>query len=171
MKDIVATLSVPAMAAAVSLALLLAALWFEHFQGLAPCPLCMWQRWAHVSAVLWASCAILLWNSRVPGAIALAACALSFLGGAAVAGYHVGVEQKWWTMSAVCTVSLGPGTLDDLRVAVLAAYPPRCDEIPWSIAGLSMAAWNGIASLLLSAFVARAIPPRLRPVSLPPSRS
>ncbi|MFT7060301.1 MAG: disulfide bond formation protein DsbB [Pseudorhodobacter sp.] len=29
------------------------------------------------------------------------------------------------------------------------AAPVRCDEVPWEMIGLSMASWNGIASIAL----------------------
>lgn len=41
-----------AIAAAGSAALLLGALAFQYLGGLAPCQLCIWQRWPHLAAVL-----------------------------------------------------------------------------------------------------------------------
>ncbi len=40
------------IAAAGSAALLLGALAFQHIGGLAPCTLCIWQRWPHLAAVV-----------------------------------------------------------------------------------------------------------------------
>ncbi len=37
-----------------------------------------------------------------------------------------------------------------------------CTDVPWSMLGLSMASWNGIASLVLMAlWIAAALAPRL----------
>ncbi|MFP4274908.1 MAG: disulfide bond formation protein B, partial [Paracoccaceae bacterium] len=40
------------LAAGGSAALLAAAFAFQHLGGLAPCTLCLWQRWPHAAAVL-----------------------------------------------------------------------------------------------------------------------
>lgn len=141
-----------ALVAAASALLLAAALWFQFVEGLAPCTLCVWQRWPHVVAVALAGVGAWFgWR----WAVALAALAL--LGGAGVAMFHVGVEQGWWEGLATC--SSGPiaglstdALLDQIRNAPIA----RCDEVPWSLLGLSMAAWNGLASLGLACAAALA---------------
>ncbi|MGH6718441.1 MAG: disulfide bond formation protein B, partial [Alphaproteobacteria bacterium] len=79
----------------------------------------------------------------------------ALVAGAGIAGFHVGVEQHWWTGLNTCA---GQGTAglsrDALKDQLLATAPARCDEIPWSLAGVSMAGWNGIFSLGLAAAVA-----------------
>ena len=132
-----------------SAALLLGAFGFQYLVGLAPCPLCIWQRWPHAAAIVAGAAALLL---KGPAArIAMAAAALSLLVGAAIAGYHVGIEQKWWAGPDTCSApdfgSLTPGQLLE---ALKAAPVVRCDEVPWSLAGISMAGWNGLLSLVLA---------------------
>jgi disulfide bond formation protein DsbB len=66
--------------AAGSAATLGAALLSQYVGGLAPCVLCIWQRWPHVAAIALAGMALLaLPRSRVAGAglLALAGVALS----------------------------------------------------------------------------------------------
>jgi disulfide bond formation protein DsbB len=41
------------------------------------------------------------------------------------------------------------GTIDELRRRIMDTPMVRCDTIPWSMLGLSMAGWNGVVSLLL----------------------
>ena len=50
----------------------------------------------------------------------------------------------------------GPPSVGDLTKALAKRPPPRCDQIPWSLFGLSMAAWNAILSMALAAFAFRA---------------
>lgn len=134
------------LAAAGSAGLLLAALAFEHIGGLAPCPLCIWQRWPHVVALAGTLALVL------PGSI----WALIGAGGAATSGgigvYHAGVEQGWWSGPAACAVDqdLSGMTPEELLDAILATPVVRCDEIPWEMLGLSMAAWNAVASFALA---------------------
>jgi len=71
--------------------------------------------------------------------------------GAGIAFYHAGVEQHWWEGPTTCT-SQGIAGLsgEDLMAQIMDAPIVRCDEIPWSMFGLSMAAWNGVVSLGLA---------------------
>lgn len=142
------------LGAAVGSALLLAAaLWFQFGQGLAPCPLCLWQRWPHVAAVL-----IGLATLAAPrrGLALLGATAM--LAGTALAAHHAGVELGWWQGPVTCAASsdMGGLTPEQLLARIEAAPVVRCNEIAWSLFGLSMAAWNGIASAALCLLWVRA---------------
>jgi disulfide bond formation protein DsbB len=135
-----------ALASLGSLTLLCGAFLFEYIGGLAPCKMCIWQRWPHVIAV----CA---------GVIALLSAArlfvlvggLSALATALVGFYHAGVEQGWFEGPGTCTSGPIDGiSAEDLLNAILEAPVVRCDEIAWSMMGLSMAGWNGVLSLGLA---------------------
>src|SRR5207237_10719321 len=91
----------------------------------------------------------------VAGAL-LAIAALGFLAGAGIAAFHVGVEQHWWAGTAECGASgpLAGGSAADLRAKLLAQPVVRCDEVAWSLFGISMAGFNVIVSLALTAFAA-----------------
>jgi disulfide bond formation protein DsbB len=136
------------IAAGGSAALLLGALAFQFVGGLAPCTLCVWQRWPHLAAVLIGGVALMA-GGRVWPLLG----ALAVLTSAAIAGFHAGVEQGWWAGLASCSAGSisGISTADLLNPAVIVAAPVRCDEIPWSLAGLSMAAWNMVISVGLAA--------------------
>lgn len=128
-----------------SLVLLLGAFGFQYLGGYQPCPLCLVQRWPHAIAIV-LGLLILAWPVR--GFALLAG--LVVLAGAGVAGYHVGIEQRWWPGPASCTAAT-PGTADTgaLLDQILATPTVLCDTIVWSWLGISMAGWNGIASLVL----------------------
>ncbi len=145
----------PAALAAGSLAALAAAFAFQHLGGLEPCPLCIWQRWPHVAVVLLAALSL---GVRGPAAAAfLGLAGVAALTGAGLAGYHVGVEQQWWAGLAACSGGPPAETAAELRERLLNAAPARCDEVAWSLLGLSMAAWNGLLSLALAGLAAGAL--------------
>ena len=134
---------------------LIAALGSQYLGGLAPCQLCIWQRIPHGIAIV-IGLGALLWFHGPRERIFLTwlAC-LTFAAGTGIALYHTGVEQQWFAGPGSCT---GFGalnqatTIDDLRAQLLAAPVIRCDEIPWSLFGVSIAGWNAVASLILTVF-------------------
>ena len=126
-----------------SLGLLLGAFAFQYIGGLAPCKLCIWQRWPHAVAILVGALAFTLGN-RLLGYLGAAAV----LFGSGVALYHVGIEQKWWQGPTTCTSSGTEGlTPEQLLEQIMAAPLVRCDDIAWEMFHISMAGWNGLISL------------------------
>lgn len=125
---------------ATSGALLIGALGFQHLGGLPPCEMCHWQRWAHL-AVLAVALPALLTGSRALAWLAI----LAMAGAAGIGLWHAGVEQKWWAGVTACASAAAPiagsSILDGLSQPLV-----RCDEIPWSFLGLSMAGWNALIS-------------------------
>ena len=140
------------IAAGGSLALLLGAFAFQHIGGLAPCHLCLLQRWPHAAAILIGAAALALGN-RLLGWLG-AAAALTTAG---IGGYHTGVERGWWEGPTTCT-SGGATSLsaDGFFDKVINAPLIRCDEVAWQMLGLSMASWNMVISLILVVFWIRA---------------
>ncbi|ULB09125.1 disulfide bond formation protein B [Cereibacter azotoformans] len=136
------------VAAAGSAGLLLGALGFQFFVELPPCPLCIWQRWPHVLAVLAGAVAVFR-----PAPIVALVGGLGAAASAAIGFYHVGVEQKWWLGFASCSTGSieGISAADLLNPAVDLGPVVRCDEIAWQFIGISMAGWNVIISATLAA--------------------
>ena len=126
-----------------SILLLGGALAFQYLGGLAPCHLCILQRWPHGIAIA-LGLLVLAWPR--PGLAVLAG--LVVLVGAGIAGYHVGVEQAWWQGPTTCTAP-EPGSLaaGELLDQILETPLVLCDEVAWSLWGISMAGWNAILSL------------------------
>ncbi len=135
------------VAAGGSVALLAGALAFQHLGGLAPCKLCIWQRWPHAAAIVIGLAALVLPGRLWPLAGALATAVTAGLG-----LYHSGVEQGWWPGPDTCTATLPVAGMDPGQMLdrILAAPVVRCDEIAWAFAGLSMASWNAILSAVLA---------------------
>jgi disulfide bond formation protein DsbB len=137
------------LAAAGSGALLAGAFAFQHIGGLQPCPLCLWQRWPHAAAVVLGLGVLLLAPRR--WLLALGALAAAVAAGLGV--YHTGVERAWWQGPTTCAGGGDIGALapDALLDQILAAPVVRCTDVAWQMAGLSMASWNALLSLILMA--------------------
>ncbi len=135
------------LAAAGSAALLAGALAFQYLGGLAPCPLCLWQRWPHAAAVALGALGAVLPAAWVAGLGAVAAAASGGIG-----VYHTGVERGWWQGPATCAgADVGGLTPEELLARIMQAPLVRCDEVAWSLGGLSMASWNAVLSFALAA--------------------
>ncbi len=137
----------------VSGALLLGALAFQYVGGLAPCALCLDQRYAHGAALVLAAGGLLARGRTGWALVALAGLAMVVSAG--IGAFHVGVEQKWWAGPTGCS----GGSLVGLDAAeamkrLMETPVVRCDEVPWSLFGISMAGWNmivsGVAGILLA---------------------
>ena len=134
------------LAASGSAALLLGAFAFQHLGGLAPCKLCIWQRYPHAAAIALGAVALFV---PLPALLILGAAAA--LASAGIGLYHVGVEQGWWEGPTSCTAgAIGGVDTNDLFDQIMAAPLIRCDDIAWQFAGLSMAGWNMVISLALA---------------------
>ena len=130
------------IAAAGSAALLLGAWGFQYIGGLAPCKMCIWQRWPHGIAVLAGGL------SLVSLPLAAAVGLLASLVGTGIAIFHSGVERSLWEGPTTCTSTNDLGALSPQQLLdqIMAAPLVRCDEIPWQMFGLSMANWNAVLS-------------------------
>lgn len=129
----------------------------QYWGGLNPCEMCWWQRYAYMATLLPLLPSALLVLNRGARRLSLLAGALVFLVGSGLSLFHAGVEQKWWQGFTACTAPISAGGgLEDLRAAILAAPAVRCDEIPWSLFGISIAGYSAIASLLLALFAVKA---------------
>ena len=129
---------------------ILAALAFEHIGGYAPCPLCVMQRYAYYAAIPLLFVAMAL-SSEMPrlAAFLFFGIALAFLANAGIGTYHAGVEWKFWPGPATCDMAQPlPTSTSDLLSSLERSRVVRCDEAPWTFAGLSFAGWNVVASLV-----------------------
>ncbi len=122
----------------------------QYALGLEPCVLCLYQRIPYAVTGVLGIVALLIPDERMR---AVTAAGVVFLAGAAVAFYHVGVEQHWWVSAAACGSAGGgqePATVEELRQMLLGAKPAKaCNEVDWTLFGLSMATYNVGLSLAL----------------------
>jgi len=128
----------------------------QYWGGFAPCKLCLYQRWPWwivgglAVVAMWLTPRARLWR------FALVVCGLTLMVGAALAVYHVGIEQHWWLGPESCTSSGTPASFEKLKAQILAAPVVLCDQISWSLFGISMAGYNAVVSIVvgLASFLA-----------------
>ena len=133
---------------------------FERFGQLPPCPLCLRQREVYWALIAMTITGLVIWKWRPKRRFLVALnvlIGLVFGVGAVVAAYHSGVEWKFFPPPAGCAAGtvVNPLEIRDLNQPFHVA---DCTAAPFYILGLSMAGWNGVVSLILSAasFVAAA---------------
>lgn len=120
----------------------------QYLGGLAPCQMCIWQRWPFAVLIVIGLIGV-FWRPKMMLTLAL----LTLLVSIGLAGYHVAVEQGWLALPAGCAAGTDAGSVEELK-ALLKAAPPTCDQIEFSLLGLSLAGWNVVASLTLAIFTA-----------------
>ncbi|HWV52320.1 disulfide bond formation protein B [Pseudorhodoplanes sp.] len=144
--------------AILGLATILGAWFFQLVMRLPPCPLCLEQRYAYYFSIPLAVLVLLgvsYGASRKVLTAALVVIALAMLWNAGLGGYHAGVEWKFWEGPRDCSGGLGDlGTAGGLLESLKTIRVVRCDEIPWSFLGISLAGYNAIISLVLSLIAA-----------------
>jgi disulfide bond formation protein DsbB len=140
-----------------SLGSLIFALIMQLGFGVQPCILCLWQRTPYAVVALISFLVVVLRPSRRQTALMLFVCAFCFVVGLSLAIFHTGVELHWWLGTSGCSVQpLSGGSPEDLRLSLLQTVAPRCDQIAWTLFGLSMANYNIAFSLVLAFFATAA---------------
>ncbi|MBZ0325470.1 MAG: disulfide bond formation protein B [Alphaproteobacteria bacterium] len=129
------------------------ALAFQYGFGILPCEMCHWQRWPHFAVIALAGFAL---APRMPpsvGRVVVYLCAVAYAVTAGLALYHVGVEQGLFAGTEACVGPQAAGTgIAAQREALLRTPTVRCDEVAWSLFGISLAGWNFLFSAGLAGF-------------------
>ena len=135
------------LAALGSGALLGGAYYFQYVVGLAPCEMCLWQRWPHMVAIAAGLLALAAFAAPRLGLALLVVAIAALFVTSGLGVYHAGVEQHWWQGPQNCTGRVPAGlTAEELKQYLMNARMVRCDEIPWKMWNISMAGWNAILS-------------------------
>jgi disulfide bond formation protein DsbB len=140
----------PVVVLAASAAVLGGALLSQYWGGLAPCELCLLQRWPWAAAIAISLVAIVVDSRLLLPWVSLLLAAV-FAVGSALAFYHVGVEEHWFAGPSACTgAATAADTVEALKARILGQMPVRCDEPAWALWGISLAGWNLLASLVMA---------------------
>ncbi len=135
---------------AISLSMILFAIVSEHVFGLAPCSLCLIQRYPHI---LVAICSVWLIFFRRHNVFLYPVNTLVMASSIILASYHVGVEQSIFHGPQSCSSStlslVSEKSAEALLKEILNTSVVRCNEVTWSLLGLSMATWNLFLSIAL----------------------
>ena len=133
----------------ISFFLLASAITFEFFYDLAPCKLCIWQRWPHVIIIA----IMLLGLSILNKTWVLLLISLSAIVTGIIGFYHTGIEQGWWSGPLGCSNQFESETdISNLTTLLLETPVVKCDEIVWSLFNISMAGWNSLVSFFIAIF-------------------
>ena len=135
---------------AISLSMILFVLISEYVFGLAPCSLCLIQRYPHIVVAITSVWLIFFrTHNFFLYPVNTLVMALSII----LASYHVGVEQSIFQGPQSCSSSnlslVSEKSTEALLKDILNTSVVRCNEVTWSFLGLSMATWNLILSIAL----------------------
>ena len=140
--------------AAAATATILGAFVFQYGLGLAPCPLCLQQRWPYYLTIPLTVLTAVGARRGAPRRVlvgSLVVVALVLVWGAYLGLYHAGAEWKWWAGPQDCVgAGFAAGPTGNLLQQMQNARVVRCDEAPWRLLGLSLAGWNVVIALALA---------------------
>src|SRR5437868_11593346 len=119
------TRAFPAFVLAASAVVLGGALASQYWGGLAPCELCLLQRWPWGAAIVIAFIAAMVGSRPALPWVALLLAAVFVVSGG-VGFYHVGVEQHWFAGPTACSgAAPAADTLEALKAQILHQPPVR----------------------------------------------
>jgi disulfide bond formation protein DsbB len=114
--------------------------------GLAPCELCLEQRWAYYYGLPLLLAVLVTWN-RLPLTvwyIAMAIITAIFAWGTYMGAFHAGVEWGFWPGPTACT---GLGEAMDFNSLNTMTPVIGCDVVQFRLFGISLAGYNALISL------------------------
>jgi disulfide bond formation protein DsbB len=125
---------------AISALSLAAAYIAEYGFGISPCDFCLYERGVYVGVILVGILGLKTHTFSNHRGVFIQLIVLSI--GIALTFYHVGMEQHWWAGPASCTGVGTAATLEEFRAQLMKVTRPRCDQVSWSLLGISAALWN-----------------------------
>jgi disulfide bond formation protein DsbB len=136
----------------ISTTMLVSAFYLQYFKNLPPCDLCITQRWFHAFILLYSlTFYIIMKTKKLPLTLVILGLALVWISSGLAGMYHFGIELKLWTGPEACSSNLIFSK--DLLKDLLNKSPIKCDEIMFSILGISLAGWNAIVSSIIFLFL------------------
>ena len=127
---------------------IISALIIQYWLGYEPCKLCLYQRIPYFLAI---PLIIKIFFFKKYEKIILLILALIFVSNSAIAFYHFGIEQGFFSESLVCKVEdLSKLLSKEQLLEQLKQNSVSCKDISFNVMGLSLAAINTIFSLFLS---------------------
>lgn len=135
----------------VSIGVLAMAYVLEHYYGFQPCQMCLYEQKIFMATAGLSLLSALLLPARLQY-YAIFLIGLVFLGGALTAGYHVAIQHHWVSLPAFCSAQdfSAFDSVEALKEQMLKTPLVRCDQVTWSLFGLSLAAYNMVFSLILA---------------------
>ena len=127
------------------------ALTAEYFFKIFPCKMCLYQRYPYYFIMIISLIFFFIKKFFYIWHLLLIECALCY--GIFYATWHIGIEQKVLPGLSGCTTSFdNTNSLIELKNQILNQVLIACDEISWTILGLSAATINALVLLFLLIF-------------------
>ena len=124
-------------------------LWLRNISGgLAPCEMCWWQRYAHFAALPFALVAAARRAGCRTAAAPSSGWRRSASSPAARSASTMPASSSTISRASPSAPPRWRRLADDLLNQIMAAPVVRCDQVQWSLLGISMAGWNAILSLV-----------------------
>lgn len=125
--------------------------------GLDPCALCFYQRYPYMVVIVLGVLAMLALRGadrRIQSyrLLALGVIVILLFADAAIAGYHIGVEQAWWAGPNTCAGGATGLGMVDLSKALGTKPIVRCDQPTDLWFGISMTTYNLVIALSFTIF-------------------
>ena len=125
----------------------------QYWLGYEPCKLCLYERIPYFLSILLIVKILFIKRHEK---ITLLILSLVFLSSTALAFYHLGIEQGFFSESLVCATEDVSKTLSkEELLQQLKQNSISCKEVSFRILGLSLSAINTIFSLVLSVIFIR----------------
>ena len=132
---------------------LVAAYFIEYILGHKPCNLCSIERVPYLASIILISLIFIL--NKYEKTISLIV-GLLFAAGAIISFYHFGIEQGFFDESLVCNLGNNSESLSSQDLLKkLEKNTVSCKDITFALFGFSLATFNTIISLIISAIVLR----------------
>ena len=132
--------------------MLLSAFYLEYFEDALPCELCITQRWFHGLIITYSLISIFILEKFINVKIfILIVLSFTWLVSAIAGLYHFGIEMNFWLGPDDCSSNIDFSK--DLLTYLLNKSTIKCDEVIFSVFGLSLAAWNVILSFGMFLFI------------------
>ncbi len=134
---------------------LTAAYFIQYILGHKPCNLCLIERIPYLAAVIFISLVFIL--NKYEKLIALIV-SLFFIFGTVISFYHFGIEQGFFSESLVCDLtSTNNATSTQDLLNQLKRETVSCKDVSFRILGLSLATFNTIISIFISAIMLKIV--------------
>jgi len=132
---------------------LIAAYFIEYILGHKPCNLCSIERIPYLASIILISLIFVL--NKYEKIISLIV-GLFFAAGAIISFYHFGIEQGFFNESLICNLGNNSESLSSQDLLKeLEKNTISCKDITFTLFGFSLATFNTIISLIISAIMLR----------------
>ena len=131
---------------------LVSAYFIEYILGHKPCNLCSIERIPYLASIILISFAFIL--NKYEKTISLIV-GLFFAAGAIISFYHFGIEQGFFSESFVCNLNNNETLSSQDLLKELEKNTVSCKDVTFTLLGFSLATFNTIISLVISAIMLR----------------